>query len=373
MKSKWKLWLVPVVILALLGLAKASRLINQPAAQNGAESLQTVLVQETALIQKENALLLTGTLEAYETAVISPRVSGRTQHIWVENGDLVSSGQALAEIESQDYRNQLLAAEADLKKAEARLATSRADYERFSELYRNGAVSDKEYQDIELAWKAAEADLEVASAAVASARDALENTVISAPLSGVIANREVSLGQMLSPQTVLMKIEDISSVYAAVNIQQQELARVKAGLNAEVTVDAYESRKFPGTLTVINPAVIPEARVFQAKIEINNAQNLLRPGMFAEVKLYAGAAQEVLAVPRQALVNHKGLYYVFVPEGEQVKRQNVQIGAIIGQMAEITSGLREGQLIVVSNADKLKDQDRVRAEREQEGEGDVPD
>ncbi|MDD3365621.1 MAG: efflux RND transporter periplasmic adaptor subunit, partial [Syntrophomonas sp.] len=97
----------------------------------------------------------------------------------------------------------------------------------------------------------------------------------------------------------------------------------------------------------------------------DNLEQLLRSGMFVRVKIYTGEDQEVLAIPKDALTSQKGLYYVFIPEGGQAKRQEVKIGAIMDQMVEIKDGLKEGQPIVVSNVNKLKDQDRIQAISEQ--------
>jgi len=365
MKSKWKLWLIPVVLLAVLGLWKSSSLLKKSAVPTNADTVQAVVIKEAARIKKENSLQLTGTLEANETALISSKIAGRTSRVLVENGSAVNAGQALVIIESQDYTNLLAAAQADLKKAEAKLASSQADYKRFQELHKNGAISNKDLQDMEMGLKVAEADVASAAAAVSNARNSLDNTTISSPISGIVSNRSVNLGQMLSAGLQLMAVEDISSVYAVINVQQQELSNLKPGLKSEVMIDAYGTRKFPGSLTVINPSASREARVFQAKIKLDNPEQLLRAGMFARVKIYTGEDQEVVAIPRDALISQKGLYYVFIPDGGQVKRQQVQTGTIMDQMVEITSGLKEGQPIVVSNVNKLKDQDRIQVISEQ--------
>ncbi len=367
MKGKWKLWLIPVLIIFFLGLFKSSVLWKQPSIQTSSDSaVPSVTIKEAALFKKENALQLTGTIEAVETAIISSKIAGRTSRVLVENGTPVHAGQALVMIESEDYSNLLAAAQADLKKAQAKLASTQADYKRFQELYKSGAISGKDFQDMETGLKVAEADVEVAAAAVANARNNLDNTTISSPISGIVSTRSVNLGQMISAGLQLMMVEDISSVYTVVNIQQQELSLLKPGLKADVSVDAYGSRKFLGSLAVINPSASREARVFQAKIKLDNPEQLLRAGMFAGVKVYTGESQEVIAIPRDALILNKGLFYVFIPDAAgRAERRQVQTGAIMDQMVEITSGLKEGQVIVVSNVNTLKERDQIQAVREQ--------
>ncbi|MBM7856145.1 RND family efflux transporter MFP subunit [Desulfohalotomaculum tongense] len=365
MKSKYKLWLIPVAAILVLGLFKgAIWSSSKPQQQPG--HVHTVMTAEAVMVDKENTLVLTGSIEARNEAVISAKLSGKVSKVMVENGDLVQAGQPLVLLENTEYKNGLTNARAVLKKAEANLHSTRLNYERIEQLYREGAVAQKDFDDIQTALKVAEADVEAAAAGVANAQESLNNTTVTSPINGVVANRDVTTGEVINAGKPLMMVEDISSVYAVVNIEQKYLADIKPGLPAEVTVDAYGDRKFKGQVAVINPSVNKSARVFETKIKVENKDHLLRPGMFAQVVLKIGKPEKVLAVPREALTGKQGLYFVFVAEGDKVKRQPVEIGQLIGKFVEIKSGLVEGQQVVVTNVNKLKDRDKINITPRQE-------
>ncbi|MCL6639335.1 MAG: efflux RND transporter periplasmic adaptor subunit [Firmicutes bacterium] len=361
MRSKWKLWLVPLAAVLVLGLWKGPSIWGKdraPAVQPAV--VQTVRAEETQTVKKENVLSFTGDVRALNETVISAKMAGKVSRVAVENGDAVSAGQGLVYLEDAEVTNQLLMNQAALEKAQANLAAVRANYERFKDLYRGGVIAKKDFDDVETALKVAEADAGSAAAAVANARESLRNTVITSPFDGVAANRNVSAGQVLSPGVALMSVLDISSVYVVVNVEQKDLAVVKPGLEAAVTVDTYPGRKFTGVVEIINPSANKTARVFETKIRVPNGEQLLKPGMFARVEIKTGEAEDVLAVPQSALTGKQGMYFVFLLEGDRAVRRQVEAGQVIDRLVEIKSGLAAGQKVIVTNVNKLKDQDTVR-------------
>ncbi|MGD0154171.1 MAG: efflux RND transporter periplasmic adaptor subunit, partial [Thermacetogeniaceae bacterium] len=134
---------------------------------------------------------------------------------------------------------------------------------------------------------------------------------------------------------------------------------IKTGLAAKVTTDAFSGRIFDGTVEAINPVAGSSTRVFETKIRVANSGQLLRPGMFVKVEIETGVPVTVIAVPQNAVVSNAGLYYVFLLEGGRVKRQQVQVGQVMGQLVEITSGLTEGQRVVLTDVSTLNDGDQV--------------
>lgn len=321
--------------------------------------IQTIKVQAVGQVQKENALELTGSIEAVQNAVVSAKSAGRVSEITVENGNRVAAGDILVKVEEVDYINQLAASQAVLDKALTNLTSLNEDYNRGKTLFQAGAISQKAMDDLENGLKAARADAAAAEASVANAREALAGTSIRAPISGLVANRSVKLGQMLAAGTPVLVVEDLSDVFILVKVGQKELDHIKPGLDCSVWVDTYPDRKFSGQVRVINPAAEAGSRVFECKVKVENPDELLKPGMFARVSIKIGEDQPVLAVPLEALSSRQGLYYVFIPEGDVVKEKRVEIGALMGTMVEIKSGLEQGQTFVVSNVNKLKDGDHI--------------
>lgn len=360
MKSKWKLWLIPLLLILAFGVFRGGAIWGKDEAVLEDVHIQTVKVASAEKVKKENVLSLTGNVEAHNQAVISGKVAGRVSQILVENGTAVSAGQALVMLESQDYANALAISKANQKKAEANLSATRTNYQRFQELHKQGAISQKDFEDIQMALDISEADAAATAAATANAEEALRNTTISSPIAGVLANKNVTTGQFLSPGIPLMTVEDISSVYIVVNIEQKDVSRIKKGLKADIQVDSFNGQKFEGTVEIINPVASKGARVFETKIKVNNKEQLLKPGMFAKVNINTGNDEEVLAVQQTALSSKQGMFFVFMPDGDKVKRVEVEIGQLIGDMVEVKSGLDVGQQVVITNVNKLKDQDKVK-------------
>lgn len=359
MNHRWKLWLAPLVLILALGLWKGGDFLKQKDDTSPGECVQTVAAHEVGKVKIEDAVSLTGSLEALQDGVVSPKVPGRVSRVLVENGSFVAAGQPLVLLEDIEYANALAIARAALKKAEANLASARINYERFRELYQGNAISEKEFEDVQTGLNLAEAEAAAAAAAASSAEESLRGATVVAPFDGVVSNRNVTPGQMAAAGTPLMNVQDISSVYVVVNVEQSDLGRVKTGLPAEVRVDSFESRGFAGVVEIINPSANKNARVFETKIKVGNGEGLLKPGMFAVVRIVTGEEAEALVVPQNSLVSIQGMYFAYVAEGDRALRRQVEIGRVIDQSVEIKSGLTEGQKIIVTNVNKLKDQDKI--------------
>jgi len=363
LQGKWKKWLwLPVLLILAFGLFKTAdhfkkgKHVNAP----GDLSIQVVEAKEAVKVMKEETLSYTGTIEAVDEAVISAKIAGRVSRVNVENGDAVASGAALVSLESQEYVNAVTINRALLQKAEVNLSTVKTNYQRIKTLYESGAVSKKDFEDVEASLKLAEAEVSSAAANLANAEESLRNCTVSAPIDGVVTDRSVSNGQVLPAGTQLMLIKNISDVYMIINVEQKELARITRGMEAVVTLDSYPGRRFTGKVEIINPSADKSARVFETKIRVNNDDNLLKPGMFAKAEIKTGKTEEILAVPQNALTGKEGMFFVFTAEGDKANRRQVEIGQVIDQLVEIKSGLTEGQKVVITNVNKLKDQDSIR-------------
>lgn len=357
--KNWKLGLVAVVLIAV-ALLLAKNLMkpdDQPEPKTAAA--KTVLTQPVSKVKTDPSLNLTGNVEAVRESVVSTKIAGRVSEVRVKNGDAVSAGQPLIILEDQDYRNALTVSRSNLSKAEKNLESARSNLERSQDLFENGALSAKNLEDAQMMLDLAQADVDSALVAVDNAEESVKNTTICAPTAGVVANCEVKVGQFLSPGITLLKVADISSVYIVVNINQADLAQIKTGQTCKVTADTYPDRSFSGTVELINPTANPSTRLFETKIRVANAGHRLRPGMFVKVEIKTGAPVEVMAVPQNAVVAKAGSYYVFIMDGDRVKRQQVEVGQVLDELVEIKSGLKDGQTVVVTGVNTLKDQDQV--------------
>jgi len=361
-RGKW--WFVIALILMVIAGWQIIKLLTEKP-QTNTTPKPTVKVQAVTETEKEKRQVFTGNVQSVQEAFISPKIDGKIRSILVDNGDYVNAGETVVILEENDYRNSLTASQGALKKAEAQLASTAADYERIKRLAMEGAVSQKEQEDAGAALKMAEGDFETAQAAVAGASDTLGYTRITSPITGYVANRNIMLGQVLEAGTPMMTIEDISSVYIVVNVAQKELGQqfVALGIPAEMEVEGINGRKFTGTVEIINPVANSSARVFECKIRVPNPDAIIKPGMFARVTIKSSTITKVLAIPQTAIINSSGQYFAYIIDDGVAKRQQITIGDVIGRMVEIKSGLKQGQEIAVTNINKLKEGDRVKVSR----------
>jgi len=227
-------------------------------------------------------------------------------------------------------------------------------------LFTAGAVSQSDVDKAKLALDSASADADSAAAAVSNAEDAYNDTRIHSTINGLIANKGIKEGQVVSAGTLLMTVQDVSSVYVVVKVNQEYISQITRGLAAEVTVDAYLGQKFQGKVDIINSAADSLTRTFEVKIMIANPDSLLKPGMFAQSKISLGLPADVVSIPQTAVSGKEGMYYVFMAEDNKAKRQLVEIGDIMDKNVEIKSGIKEGQKIIVTNINKLKDGDLIK-------------
>lgn len=386
-KLSRKLWLIPFIAILIIGLQQISIAQNAPAPVVGKDlHTHTVLATAVSKITKENELVLTGNITAYDTAVVSSKIAGRVNQVLVKNGAYVVAGQPLVTLETGDYNRALEISQTQLKKAIFALETSQAqlenaavvlantasNLERLQTLHQAGAIAQKDYDDAVVAMQQAETAALVASAgvqmtesgvlaaeiAVTQATEQLADTTIKAKLNGVVTGREVTLGQVLAPGVSLMELHQITPIYAVVNIPQRKLAYVEPGQQVQLTVDTYPGHQFTGAVELVERVGNPGARTFTTKIKIANQEKLLKPAMFAQAQINMGET-EVLAIPQQAFFSREDQYFVFVAENGLAKSRQVETGQVIGQLIEVKSGLTEGETVIITSVSKLKDGDAI--------------
>lgn len=365
MRSKWKIWIPVLIVVLALGGFIINKIQAQPAAEKASRGVQAVRSAAAEKTKSQKILQVTGTIDAADRELITARVGGIVESLHVDNGDLVKAGQTLIQIESQGYESLVAVNESALTKAEVQLNSTRTVFERMEKLHEIGAVAEQDFENTRAAYIAAQADVSAASIALDNARRDLGHTRVSAPINGLAANRNVIRGQMVAPGTPLMEVQDLAEVFIYISIGQDDVGSIKTGMTAEVTVDAFPGHIFEGVLTSINPAANPQGRVFTAKVTAANPDDLLRAGMFANVKIHTGAELAILSVPEEALTTKQEQFYVFVPQGDAVKMIPVEIGQVYDGRVEITQGLTEGQVVITSNINKLKENDRIQIVAEQ--------
>lgn len=350
------------IVVAILALAWLGRGGGSNSVQD--ENAKSVSLSVTAMkakrSEKRQGLCLAGTVEGLTSAIISSRYSAQVEDLLVENGQMVEAGEVLLRTDSRELKNNVRLAENGVRKASVNHDNIEANYKRVKELYELGANSRQSLEAAQTQWAVSKAEMDDASANLSIARKRLEDATVVSPVTGMVANKAVTLGQMVSAGGQLMTVEQMDAVYVVVQVEQKDIDKIDFGTRATVKADAYPDRIFSGEAAVINPVAGRENRLFAVKVRVDNPEFLLMPGMFVELSLEDETVRSVLTVPRTAVLSRKGQSYVFTVDEQGSARQiNVTVGELYDDELAIESGLQEGMLVITDNLDKLKDGDRV--------------
>ncbi|MDF2569227.1 MAG: mdtA 3 [Sporomusa sp.] len=324
------------------------------------ETLLSVKVVQAEYTDSVPTLAFNGSLEGRTSATVSAKIAGRIEEVLVQDGQHVKAGDPLVRLEAVELANSARQARDAVRKAEVNYEIALNDFHRYQTLYDKGAVSEQQLDNARGKLKTAEADLSSAKANQSSAEQQYGYGVIHSSVNGVVANATATIGQVVSPGAALMVVQDINQVYAVVNVEQKNLGIVKLGQKAVVTIDAYPDRTFEGVVEVMNPEAGSASRMFRTKIKIDNTNNDLKPGMFANVRLITGDSVKTLTVPQSAVVQKQGIYYVFTVENGKAVRHQIEIGEVTGSTIEVKSGLEPGSQVISTSVNRIKDGDSVR-------------
>jgi RND family efflux transporter MFP subunit len=304
-------------------------------------------------------LFYTGTLEAWQRVIITPDIGGKIAHIYVNEGDRVSQGQVLAEMDIEAMKLQLKQAEAGLAVAQASCKDAQRNKERMDRLFKENAVSSQQYEQVQLSLEAAEAQLQQAQASVNLARHSLDVSIMKAPFSGIIASKNAEVGDVINPMmgsfsatSRVLTLVDFSRIKIKVGISSTDIPRVKKGQAAILRVPALPGQEFRGTVDVVNLAADPMTKKFGIEVVVDNPDLLLRPGTFGELVLEVSTHEGALVVPQKAILDNN---HVFIAQGGKAVRRDVTLGLQNTTLVEVTSGLAEGDQVIAEGNFGLED------------------
>jgi membrane fusion protein (multidrug efflux system) len=285
------------------------------------------------------------TLEANAQADILARVPGVVQSILAEEGDRVSKGQALLQIEADEYRFRLQQAEATTKNLRAR-------FERLQDMSDRGLASAEEFDT-------AEADFANAEAAEGLARIELGYTTVRAPMDGYIVNRLVDPGQPISANVSVFRIADFNPLLARVHVPSKEFRRLTTEQPVTIHLDS-DGTVLTGRIQLVSPIIDAATGTIKVTVEITDYPAGVRPGDFAQVRIVTERRDDRVLVPRVALVSDKGEDVIYVERDGVAERIAVEIGLSDDDKAEVLSGVSVGDLIVVKGQRSLQHGQAVR-------------
>ena len=373
--------LLILFILAIAASCAASCAKEQPKVpeQQVPAPVSTVIASVTDVPETITSV---GTVEAKHEAVISAKVMGVIQKLWVDEGYRVGKGSVLLTIDDAEIKAKRHAAEqtkaegvaasheadAALREAQAALENTNINRERFTNLYNEQAVTKKELDDIntqgrmaeakveqvEAKRKQAEARIAQADAAISETNIMLGYTVIHSPLSGVVTAKMANTGEMATPGRQLLKVVDDSALRLLTTVKESDIAGMVKGDTVKVGFDALSGKEVEGRISEVIPAADPATRTFNVKIDLPRTAGIL-PGMFGRAYLTAGMRKAVL-VPGASIVDREGVQGVFVVTPENTLRfQVVRVGEKYNGMTEVSSGLSGGEAVVAVNPGSLRE------------------
>lgn len=390
-------WLLFLIIAVSLALGLAARYLFRPSEREAASAtpashtspdaapsiivlsaeamargdIRIIAVARRSLPQE---LRVTGRVQVNEDRAVrvgSP-VEGRVTRVLATVGDRVRAGQPLVALHSHE----LVAARSDYEKAKAAVARAEkarayaaAELERANRLLEAKAISRREHLRAAADLAAAEAELEQARAELRRAEEFLhhlgawpemsDEVIIRAPIAGVVLERRVTVGTVVTPSTDLMTIADLSTLWVIAQVPEPQAARIRPGQLVSITVAAFADQHFTGRVTYIGESLDPQTRTVQVRCLVQNRHERLRPEMYATITITLGETSPRVVIPREAVQEIGGEFVVFVERAPgRFEKRSVQLGLSAltpeGEWVEVTAGLREGERIVARGSFLLK-------------------
>lgn len=317
----------------------------------------TLGANDVARVQRETleeGVAITGDLNPIATVDVRARIEGDLVGVLVREGQRVREGQLLARLESSEQESAHASAEADQVAAQSELATAQWNLDQTAELYRAGAVSELDYKTAQQGVTTARARLAAAQSRVRAASSLLRDTRVLAATSGVIARRHVDNGEHVSRGQELFTLvrSDVLELVAAVPARQANAVRV-----GQTVHFAAAGRDFDGKVARVSPTVDPTTRSVAVYVQVPNASGSLRGGTFATGRVVSRVVPRALVVSTSAVRQSadNGRPFVYRIAGNVLDVANVQLGVVDERagLAEVLSGLSEGDRVVVGNVGTL--------------------
>ncbi|MCC6245176.1 MAG: efflux RND transporter periplasmic adaptor subunit [Gemmatimonadaceae bacterium] len=306
--------------------------------------IETVSVTLGQTVRKGDALLTYDNIELGEQvgAFLEARAALRTAESDREVRRLsLARADALIKVEGIALQTVELR-RAELKAAESAVASAEATVARIEEQLHRFGLTDPQVAQLN-------------SAESPGGHRAASHNILRAPVDGIVTRYDVAPGELVEPQRELFTITDLSTVWVMGDIYEQDVARVRAGTDAQVRVDAYPNRPFSGKLTYVSSVIDPKTRTAKARVVVPNVDGALKLDMFARVAVPTPDRREALTVPAIAVQYVEDQAIVFVRRDDgRFARRNVVIGAASGDVVEIRDGLKVGEVVVGTGSFYLK-------------------
>lgn len=392
-------------------LFAAISLIAAGCSESSASPAESLPVVKTwKIVSMQAGVTTNGKIVASEEVQVVSKVSGKIATVPVQEGSVVKQGDALITLESSDYQEQINQAQAAIAGAQARLRDTKAgartqqlqqlssgveqakaslqvaenNYNRMKALFDSGALSQAELERVALDLEKARTGLEQSQAqydlakagptadtvaaleaevarlnvSLEMAKNSYDNTVVHAPISGIVAKRNVNPGEMAGAGAPLMVLVNMDQVKVEASVPQAQINQVKVGASVDVKVAGMSEKVWNGQVEFVSPVSDANSSSFPIKVKLDNPDGLLRAGMVAEVYLQ-GEAQKGTKVPSSAIVEKEGKTYIFTVDQGVVHQVEVTVSDSSSDWSVVSAGVAENDQIVVNPTDALSDGSKV--------------
>jgi multidrug efflux pump subunit AcrA (membrane-fusion protein) len=365
-------------------------------ATRGETELVPIQVRTPAVVERQDSVTATGSVEGSETTDVAFQVSGRVTRVFVEEGQHVSRGQLLAVLDPADYRNALEVANAQRKMAEAlaqkadagprkqEVEEARIDLNRWEDEYKRmrflverKSLPLNDFQKIEAAYNSARERYQMAvegtrledrHAAIAQVLAAkaqaseeskrLGDTRLLSPITGNISMRRIDPGQTVASGAPVLSIVNLDPAKVRVGVPEVEIGKIKRGAKANISLPSLEGRSFEGQVEIIGVSAEAASRTYAVKIVVPNPGPVLLAGMVAEARIFGSGKERILTIPGEAIVRDpQGApnVYIYYADRKRVYARRIQVGPPIGGEVQIRSGLNGDEQVVVAGQQKLRE------------------
>lgn len=356
-----------LLILVIAAIAAGAGFLMRP--KTPAAAVKAVVAQPLALeflpqeifttspVDLQKTLSLSGTLRAFNMANVKARVAADVRDVLVREGQAVKSGQVVVKMDATEYLARVDQARGNLDSARAQLEIAAKNRDNNRALVEKGFISRNAFDNYASQYAAAEANVDAAKGALGIVQKLLNDTVIRAPISGLVAMRYVQPGEKVSADNKLLDIIDLRKMELEVAVPTSDIATVMLGQRVMVHIEGLP-QAFEGKVVRINPATQSGSRSVPIYVQLDNPKDLLRAGMFAEAQLVLTSKSSVLALPQNAVRKDGNGTYVYLIEGERLARKSVTTG-MSGRsggdyMTEILSGLDFGAKVIATDMGNLQ-------------------
>jgi len=365
------IFLVALVALLAWRIYQKTKPTGKTTAPGGRRS--AAMPVEDAHVEKgtvRDVAQFTGSLQARSYFIVAPKVPGRLEKLLVNVGDAVRRGQVIAQLDDQEYAQQVEQARAELEVARAQAADYESafaiagrEFERIAALSKKGIASESELDAARAQYQAAEAKCKVAAAQVQQKEAALKAAQVRLSYTRIAAaweepdevrfvgERFVDEGAMLAANAPIVSILDLSTLLAVVHVIERDYPKLAIGQAAVLSTDAFPERTFVGRVVRIAPLLRETSRQARVEIEVPNPDRLLKPGMYVRAQIEFARREDATLVPTAALVRRNGKPGVFVidPATRKVRFVAVTTGVVSSQHTEILSPPLSGRVVTLGH------------------------